>query len=226
MWVVAGACLMALVPYWRDPRIHNVGNTGFGGMIHAAMAPVATHLIDRLAYGGVDVRRLILDEHTAIGQRVVDFGCGTGYSTRNQGVDTSEEMLRVATVLHPDKNFSRGNIETWGAPGHADVVTLFFVAHEMPRNARCRVLWNAVRVASQKVVVADIAPGYRPSATMLTGEPFVLDYLEHMDEDVEDVARIAGWSCAVEDKLGRVRAWVLTPEAEARTGRSDAAGRT
>lgn len=43
--------------YWDRPDIHTFGNTGVGGAIHAAMAPIATKIIDVKAYGGVDVRK-------------------------------------------------------------------------------------------------------------------------------------------------------------------------
>ena len=42
--------------YWFNPAIHTLGNTGFMGAVHAAVAPVATKLIDYLAYRGVNVR--------------------------------------------------------------------------------------------------------------------------------------------------------------------------
>lgn len=213
MWAVAALALQAsaFVPYWRDPRIHNMGNVGLGGGIHAAMAPIATHLIDRLAYGGVDVRKAVLAEHLRPDDDVADFGCGTGFSTApsGTGVDASSEMRSVAKWVHPDKSFVSGNIESWGAPASHDVVTLMFVLHEAPRSARRRILRNAVRVARGKVVVADIVPTYQPSSTMLTGEPFVLDYLEHIDADVAIVAKKTRRTVAVQDVLGRVRTWVL-----------------
>lgn len=45
--------------YWSRPDIHTLGNTGFGGAVHAAIAPFATKLIDVKAYGGSDVRKLV-----------------------------------------------------------------------------------------------------------------------------------------------------------------------
>ena len=213
MWALAVIALQAsaFVPYWRDPRIHNMGNVGLGGGIHAVMAPLATHMIDRLAYGGVDVRSKILEEHTRADDDVVDFGCGTGFSTTEAGtgVDASSQMLSIAKWVHPTKTFVCSNIEAWGAPSSHDVVTIMFVLHEVPRLARRRILRNAVQVAKRKVVVADIVPTYTPSRTMLTGEPFVLDYLEHIDEDVAFVANQTRRRVISNDVLGRVRTWVL-----------------
>ena len=222
MWAVALALqASAAVPYWRDPRVHNLGNAGIGGGIHAAMAPLATHVIDRIAYGGVDVRKRVLAEHTRPGDDVVDFGCGTGFSTAASctGVDTSAEMLWIAQRVHPRKTFVSGNAETWGLPASKDVVTVMFVLHEVPQLARRRILRNAAQVAKDKVVVADIIPTYAPSNTMLMGEPFVLEYLEHIDEDVAIVAEQTGRRVVVEDLLGRVRTWVLHHPTPPRTGR-------
>jgi hypothetical protein len=33
--------------YWEDPRIHNMGNGGWRGALHALVVPIATHAIDR-----------------------------------------------------------------------------------------------------------------------------------------------------------------------------------
>jgi hypothetical protein len=42
--------------YWFDDRIHTLGNHGFWGAVHAAIAPFSTKIIDIAAYHGVDVR--------------------------------------------------------------------------------------------------------------------------------------------------------------------------
>jgi hypothetical protein len=45
--------------YWLDHRIHTLGNVGFWGAVHAAMAPMATRWIDMQAYDGVDIRKKV-----------------------------------------------------------------------------------------------------------------------------------------------------------------------
>ena len=42
--------------YWYNPTIHNFGNIGFLGTIHAVLAPVSTKVIDVLAYDGENIR--------------------------------------------------------------------------------------------------------------------------------------------------------------------------
>lgn len=103
-----------LYEYWSRPDIHTFGNMGFGGAIHAAMAPFATKMIDVKAYGGQDVRKMISEElRTKLnkgGAKVCDLCCGVGISTRALGqafhdaelivgVDTSPEMISMAKAI-------------------------------------------------------------------------------------------------------------------------------
>ena len=59
-----------------------------------------------------------------------------------------------------------------------------FGMHEMPGSARRRVLRNAMRLAKKTVLAVDIWPGFEPSPMMLSGEPYVLDYLANVEDDV------------------------------------------
>ena len=45
--------------YWFNTKIHTLGNTGFCGGLHAALAPLATKMIDVFAYNGTDVRSVV-----------------------------------------------------------------------------------------------------------------------------------------------------------------------
>lgn len=100
--------------YWFDDRIHTLGNHGFWGAIHAAVAPMATKMIDVSAYHGVDIRQKLAHElSTLVGKqqaRVADLCCGVGFSTRALqnafpeadtviGIDTSKEMVAMANFL-------------------------------------------------------------------------------------------------------------------------------
>jgi ubiquinone/menaquinone biosynthesis C-methylase UbiE len=111
---VLGTEVPCMFEYWKRPDIHTFGNMGFGGALHAAMAPIATHIIDVKAYGGVDVRKSISHELRELvdktGARVADLCCGVGMSTRALesafhdaefvvGVDTSEEMISMAETI-------------------------------------------------------------------------------------------------------------------------------
>ena len=198
--------------YWQNPKIHNFGNVGLMGLVHALIAPTATRAITQLAYGGVEPRTWL---HARIpsAASVVDFGCGTGVSTRNgsTGVDTSGEMLAVARRLFPHKEFAQGNAETWGEEDGADVTTVCFLLHEAPREGRLRIIENAARVARRHTYIMDIHPAYTPSPMMLTGEPYLPDYLSHIDEDVVQTAHTLDKRLHTRSLLrGRVRLWLLS----------------
>lgn len=206
--------------YPFDPRIHNFGNVGLGGRLHAAVAPWATSLITQRAYRGVEVRELM---HAMLPSTpCVDFGCGTGLSTRagDVGVDTSHEMLHVARSLAAgsSKTFVHGNAETWGNASQFASSTLSFVCHEMPQRARRRALWNAMRVSRESVLVMDIDPSYTPSLLMASGEPYVHDYLRQIDRDCAVLARLTG-SRLVRHSLipGHVVCWQFLPPSARRT---------
>ena len=175
--------------YWNDPRIHNFGNTGFGGMIHARLAPFITKAIDNIAYDGRDIRKELYHDWTERNLKILDFCCGTGASTPPgaTGVDTSKEMIRRAINLNNNNktDFHIGNAEDWGESYGYNVVTCMFGFHEMPRSARLKVIDNCIRVTDEKVVIIDIDPAYTPSESMLSGEPYVLDYLKYMERDMK-----------------------------------------
>lgn len=187
-------------PYWMNSRIHVLGNTGPGGWIHAAIAPLATRVIDQVAHGGVNVRKRVLGQIPSK-FRAVDLCCGTGESCAAHavcsiGVDTSEPMLAIARRRYQRTKFVRGNAETWGAADSAEVVTIMYGLHEMPRGARRRVLSNAIRIATREVFVLDICPSYRPSAAMLLGEPYLAGYQVYVNSDVHAIAAAANWQVA------------------------------
>lgn len=170
-----------VIPPWKDSRIHNLGNHGKLGYIHALMSKPITKIIDDKAYNGFNVRSLL---HT--NKDAVDFGCGVGISTPNGaiGVDSSKEMLYVARTTYPDKRFERGLAEKWGISRMASVSICSFLLHEQPMHRRHRILKNAYRVCRDYMLVMDINPIYKPSFMMLLGEPYILDYLENIDSDI------------------------------------------
>mmetsp|Transcript_29905 Transcript_29905/g.72234 ORF Transcript_29905/g.72234 Transcript_29905/m.72234 type:complete len:341 (-) Transcript_29905:207-1229(-) len=111
---ILGTEVPCMFEYWSRPDIHTFGNMGFGGAVHAAMAPLATKMIDVKAYGGLDIRKDISHELRTLvnktGARVVDLCCGVGMSTRALesafhdaefvvGLDTSHEMISMAQAI-------------------------------------------------------------------------------------------------------------------------------
>ena len=172
-------------PYWYNPSIHNLGNTGMLGNLHAAATPLFTKLIDKKAYSGVDIRKQIYEEMHG---SVCDLCCGTGFSTKpgQTGVDTSKEMLRYSSLFNPGSNYIYGNAETYGKDREYDIVTCMFAFHEIPEEGHRKILNNAIRISSNKVIIVDISTDYKPSKMMLAGEPYTLDYISTIDKLMED----------------------------------------
>jgi SAM-dependent methyltransferase len=167
-------------PYWYNPIIHNLGNTGFLGNIHAMSTPYITKFIDKKAYSGIDVREKVYEYTTGT---ICDLCCGTGFSTKpgSTGVDTSKEMLRFANFYNPGSRYLFGNAETYGKDREFDIVTCMFAFHEIPEEGHRKILNNALRISKNKVIIVDISTEYKPSNLMLAGEPYTLDYLKNID---------------------------------------------
>lgn len=207
-------------PYYYNPQIHNFGNVGLGGHIHAKLAPFATRTIDKLCYDGRNIREEIYqslnqynekDEYNG-GIRVLDLCCGTGISTPpgGVGIDTSREMLSVAREIHEHKHtqwntrFYSGNAETYRPDFPVEHVTCMFAFHEMPLYAQRNIIENAISIMRQSVIIVDIAPTYTPSSTMLSGEPYILDYLANIEELMYDYNFLQ-----IEYIPGHVYMWIL-----------------
>ena len=179
-----GLILLPYTPYWNNRNIHNLGNTGPLGNLHAMTAPIMTKFIDRAAYGGRNIREEV---YNTFDGEVLDMCCGTGFSTKpgNTGIDTSLEMLRFSKIFNPGSEYTYGNAETYGKDDEFDVVSIMFAFHEMPTSAHEKIIRNAIRVARKKVVVVDISKDYNPTKVMLSGEPYLLNYLENFEDTIE-----------------------------------------
>ena len=188
--------------YYNDPRIHNMGNIGIGGWIHAQFAPYATKMIDNIRYDGIDIRKMVVNKYTTYYKnkynkcpKIIDLCCGIGISTMaNQtGIDTSPQMISKAKSLRNSKNYhlrrgkklltkyKLGNAENYGKYKEFDCSTIMFSLHEMPEIAHKKVIQNCFRISKDNVLFVDISPNYNPSKIMLSGEPYLLDYLANFD---------------------------------------------
>lgn len=206
------------------PRIHNLGNVGLGGWIHARLARTATTLIDHLAYDGDNVRRQLAKRiarqmHPDVVE-VLEVGCGVGTLTLElshtnrfhsiHAVDTSRQMIDVARQNVKDVHFDVMNgvdVNTCSS----DLTVASFVMHELPCDGQREVL-NAMIDASRRgtVWIMDIHPTYTPSRLMLSGEPYILDYLEQFEALIEDVSRTRHMQMDVDTLArGRVMIWCL-----------------
>tara|TARA_Y100000389_G_scaffold202807_1_gene249288 strand:- start:1513 stop:2208 length:696 start_codon:yes stop_codon:yes gene_type:complete len=204
-------------PYQFDPRIHNFGNVGVGGLFHSFMARPFTKLIDLAAYDGRNIRvDIIKNLKIETPKFVADFCSGTGTSTEAlkecfkdavvTGVDTSREMLRVAKMFTKNIDYIEANAETVELETKQDLITIIFALHEIPRDARIIILENIKKNLNDngKMLIVDIDTSYIPSESMLSGEPYVQDYLNHIDTDVLKVFPNSTKEVYIE---GHVRIW-------------------
>lgn len=178
--------LALATPYYYNHCIHNMGNSGPMGMIHASLAPLFTKIIDKKAYNGINIRKNIYSKFDS--NNVLDLCCGTGFSTKpgTIGVDTSREMLKFANIYNPGSEYIYGNAENFGTTDIYDYVTCMFAFHEMPNKAHIKIIDNAIRIAKKKIVIVDISTSYTPSKLMLAGEPYILNYLDTIDSILSD----------------------------------------
>ena len=178
--------LAMTTPYYYNSCIHNMGNIGLTGVLHASLAPAFTKIIDKKAYDGRNVRKEVYDSIQS--NSIVDLCCGVGYSTKPGmvGIDTSTEMLKFANFYNPGRQYLFGNAEDFGKDNQFDVATCMFAFHEMPNSGHRKIIDNAIRISTKQVIIVDISTNYKPSKLMLTGEPYILNYMETVDGLLEN----------------------------------------
>ena len=185
-------------PYARDPRVHSLGMFGFKGHAHALLAPIAEKVIDVLAYESESPRAELHELIQSNGNdKVVDLGCGTGGSTpvNGIGVDSSPSMLKVARLRagNLNKTFVLADAESYGDALQFDAAIISFLLHEVPPMGRENILRNALRIAFE-VYIIDIARNYTPSPLMLTGEPYLLGFLDDLSSEIGRLSKEEGLS--------------------------------
>lgn len=173
-------------PYYYNPNIHNFGNIGIGGKIHANLSPFATKMIDVIRYNNKNIRHELMSEYK--NDKILDLCCGIGISTYDNsiGIDTSHEMLNVAKRINTNKTFYYGNSETYKPNYEIDIVSCMFSFHEMPNEAHYKIIDNAFKIAKKEIIIVDISPNYNPSKIMITGEPYLNNYLKTISNVLDD----------------------------------------
>ena len=72
----------------------------------------------------------------------------------------------------------------------------------MPRFARKNIIKRTMEYTKKEILFVDISTDYKPSPYMLMGEPYLLEYLENIDDDLRDFEKIS-----IVD--GHVSMWLL-----------------
>lgn len=178
------------------PSIHTLGNVGHTGRVHARGAWFATWIIDQLAYNGRNMRcefAQLLASNYENRTSLLEVGCGVGTLTyeleRTQkfnivGIDTSNEMISVA------KQYIRSPLVCMNGVDFretVDVSVICMVLHEMPLCAHRDMINHMMSVSVTDVWIIDIDPGYQPSRAMLSGEPYMPEYMETIEKTIESI---------------------------------------
>jgi len=186
-------------PYYYNPNMHSLGNIGIGGKLHANLAYTSTKIIDNIRYNGRNIRKEIYQPYLDNNKSILDMCCGVGLSTPpgQIGLDTSIEMLNVAKknakIANKNTNFYLGNSETFRPNKEIDIVTCMFAFHEMPNYAHIKIIQNSLMIAKEEFVIVDIAPNYKnknPPKIMLKGEPYLINYLNTINDILYDFEEI------------------------------------
>ena len=190
--------------YQYDPRIHQFGNVGLLGAVHAEFAPIFNKIIDIKAYSGRNIRNEIIkklsydDENNKINENnILDLCCGVGISTSKFGIDTSPQMINKAIRHFSTKNFAVENAETVSMNSlqnkfgdrinfnKFDIITCMFSFHEMPIYAHEKIIENSLELIKKEMYIIDLNPEYQPREIMLKGEPYLLEYKKSIEKTMD-----------------------------------------
>jgi ubiquinone/menaquinone biosynthesis C-methylase UbiE len=107
----------------------------------------------------------IISEHVA-GKRALDFGCGTGRSTRllrrlglqAMGIDISEDMLRLARTTDPDGEYRivPGDNLNQFASGVFDLILSAFTFDNIPQARKLKIFGDLRRLLARAGIIVSI----------------------------------------------------------------------
>ena len=188
--------------WYYNNNVHNFGNIGLGGKFHAFCAHRASRTIDMIAYNNENVRLKSLKKLENIIPNnnnidILDIGCGVGISTENIlsvfpsaniiGIDCSVNMLnncKTNNKITYIKDFAH---KSKFANSSFDLINSMFLFHEVPREGRIQLLEECSRLLRPGgyLNIMDIRLNYKHNYFMLSGEPFLLDYLNYFEQDIK-----------------------------------------
>jgi len=135
------------------------------------------------------VRSLII-EAQGHNKRILDIGCGLGYSTSDSpgclGVDRSKKSIKKAKKLFPEKRFRHSLKPKTLNDEKYDVVTCMFYLNELPRIVRKDTIQAAIDLAEERVVIVDIPPEYYPNNDLLKSHKHLNDYIKNCRDELKE----------------------------------------
>ncbi len=181
----------------------------------------------------------ILAEH-ATGSRALDFGCGTGRSTRFlrklgfhvTGVDVSEDMLRIARSVDPSGDYRLVPGDNFGEldAGSFDLVLSAFTFDNIPGAMKARILCDLAKLLTPNGTVVNLVSApeiythewasfttrdFPGNAAAQSGDVVRIIVTDHQDRrPVEDIVWTDGSYRAVYREAGLEAIQVLKPLAK------------
>lgn len=122
------------------------------------------------------------------------------------------KIIRSSMAVKESLQYARGNAERLKLPSASfDLVTIMYAFHEIPMTARYRILREARRLlkAGGTLAVVDISSDYKPSPSMLAGEPYVLEYQKNIRKQMRSLQGFGDFHYKVVIP-GHVCKWTLT----------------
>ena len=139
------------------------------------------------------VRDMII-ESQGENKRILDVGCGLGYSTSDapgcMGIDLNKYNVKKAQKLFPEKKFRHSFVNAKYPREKYDVVTCMFYLHDLPQYLRKKTIESAMNLAKEKVVVVDIDPDYEPDTQLLQRRRHMDDYQKNCRNDLIDFSEL------------------------------------
>jgi len=133
------------------------------------------------------VRNMII-EAQGPHKRILDIGCGLGYSTAEGagclGIDRNKYTVKKATKLFPDKNFRHSFTNDQYPNEKYDVVTCMFYLNDLPQYLRQKTIKSAIDLAEERVVIVDISPDYIPDTDLLRSHIYISEYIKNCRTDL------------------------------------------
>jgi len=121
-------------------------------------------------------------------KRILDIGCGLGYSTSEGpgclGIDRNKYTVKKAMKLFPDKNFRHSFTNDQYPNEKYDVVTCMFYLNDLPQYLRQKTIKSAIDLAEERVVIVDISPDYIPDADLLRSHIYISEYIKNCRADL------------------------------------------
>ena len=136
-----------------------------------------------------NIRKFVIDLQGK-NKRILDIGCGEGDSTSYGngclGIDNNRDAIDDAMKKYPNKNFRLGVITSWKPEKKYDITTSMFYLHNLDASKRKNIIDVAKNCATERVVILDISPNYKPCDEDIKEKPHLLDFIKNSQEELSD----------------------------------------